>query len=510
MRLALGALGGIFLFMAGDGALWAWVGACFVMLSVAGADAAVGAAAGAIAGAISYFRLLEFRDTDGIFWILLVFQAGGGALFGALASEISRKLPPAAFALVAALLPAGLEHLGTFMASGNLLSTALTQYTHPTVVKMARLGGMAGVTWIIFVFGGAAAMAVRYVREGEVLAKSTVGAAGVVVIALMYGAASSAQGDRSLVAVAYSPESLFKERDRLAAQTEYDEEAWKGYMDRLLEEISDVSDRPVTLRALDRRAESAKPDVMVWPEAAVIVNDDLEKEFLDRLAAVVRNTGCVQIAAYYDLEEMTSNAVIAGGPNVEAGYSRLCYVPTVDDVFMPEQIAVPGLQPPRAYDTPHGRMGALLSFDANFVSNFKEVARDGGVFAGVCALNDRLTPQVSLELLVYNAALSGVGVMRCARQGALVAISPDGEILAGEESSEKANTQLQAEVPEGTAATFFLAVGNAFAWLALAGGLAAGLYASSLEERPLPGLRQTEEEGTGPISFRTREGMRRL
>ena len=135
LRIALAALGGIFLLLAQSGAFWAWVGAAFVMLSLAGARALVASAAGAVAAAIAYFRLLDTTDPGGIFWILFLFQTAGGALFGVLASEISRKLPLAAFPFLAALLPAGMEHFGSFLATGNHLSTALTQYAHPSIVK---------------------------------------------------------------------------------------------------------------------------------------------------------------------------------------------------------------------------------------------------------------------------------------------------------------------------------------------------------------------------------------
>lgn len=511
LRIAMAALGGMFLLLAQSGALWAWVGAAFVMLSLAGASSLVGAAAGGVAAAIAYFRLAEMTDTGGVFWAVWFFQIAGGALFGFLASEISRKLPPAAFPFLAALIPAGMEQLGSFMAAGNLLSTALTQYTHPVIVRMARPGGMSGVTFVIFVFGGGVAMAVRYIRETELLTKSTLPAAGFVLMALIYGSLSSAAGDDSLVALAYVPESILKEKDEMAARAEYDTQAWREYMDLLAQEMQRIADRALTLRAIDRSTVAARPEVLVWPEAAIAVAGDLRDEFFKRLVSMARNTGCVQVAGYYDVDAMASMVVVAGAEGeVSPIYARREYVPAVDDVFVADHIAMPGLDAPRAQNTRNGGIGGLLSLDANFFRNFKPVARDGAVLVGVCALNDEKVPQTSIRLLVYNAALSGMGVVRCVRNGALVAISPDGAILATQKSRPAANSQLQANVPKGSASTLFLVFGNAFAWLALLGGLAAGFYAASLPEPPVAALGEGEGEGSGPISFKTRGGLRRL
>lgn len=511
LRIALAALGGIFLLLAQTGALWAWVGAAFVMLSLAGASSLVGAAAGAIAAAIAYFRLVETTDTSAVFWALWLFQMAGGALFGFLASEISRKLPPPVFPFLVALIPAGMEQLGSFMAAGNLLSTALTQYAHPAIVRMARLGGMSGVTYVIFVFGGGAAMALRYIRESEALAKSALPAAGLVIMALIYGFFSSSAERDSLVVLAYVPESLLKEKDELAARAEYDIQAWREYMELLTQEMQRVADRTLTLRAIDRSDAPARPEVLVWPEAAIAVAGDLRDEFFKRLVSMVRSTGCVQVAGYYDVDAMASMVVVVGSEEeVSPIYARREYVPAVDDVFVADHIAAPGLDSPRAQSTRNGRIGGLLSLDANFFHNFKPVAREKAVLVGVCALEDDKVPQTSIRLLVYNAALSGMGVVRCTRNGVLIAISPDGAILATEKSRGKANSQLQANVPKGSASTFFLVFGNAFAWLALFGGLAAGFYAGSLPEPPVAALREGEAEGTGPISFKTRDGMRRL
>ncbi len=510
LRLSAAAIGGIFLLIAQAGAPWAWIGAGFVMLSLVGAAGPLGALAGAIAASIAYFRVIEFTDPSGVFWVLLLFQAGGGALFGALASEISRKLPPVVFAPLAALLPAGLEHLGSFIGHGNFLSTALTQYSWPTVVRIARLGGMSGVTWVIFCFGGAAAIAVRYAKVPEVLVKATLPAVGIVVAALIYGAASSSAGGESLFAVAYAPEILLKETDALAARGVYDSPEWRGQISRLADEMLRISERSLAARAIDRLREPAKPDVVVWPEASIMLDASLREDFLDRIGEIMRQTSCVQVFGYYDVEEMASRAVITAGHQIGPNYARRAYVPERDDIFTAQQIAQPGLEWPWAESTPKGRMGALLSLDANNFSNFRRLADDGAVFVGVPALDDTMTPQASLRLLVYNAALSGLAVVRAPRNGTLAAVSPDGKIIASEETLDQVSVQLPVSVEVGTGRTIFLLVGNAFAWISLLGGLAVGFYASSLQEPPEDQARRSEAEVTGQLTYRTNNGMRGL
>ena len=189
-------------------------------------------------------------------------------------------------------------------------------------------------------------------------------------------------------------------------------------------------------------------------------------------------------------------------------------MPGVDDEFFADRIAVPGNTLPLASETVAGRIGVILSLDGNFFDSFKSIARSGGQLVCVCGLDDETVPQTSVRLLVFNAAMSGLGVVRSVRNGSLMAISPDGEIIAERQTRKDIDVTLKARVPLGNAKTLFLHIGNVLAWLALLGGFAAGLYASSLEQQPEM-LFQREKKPpssgpSGPITYKTGGGMEQV
>jgi predicted amidohydrolase len=330
-------------------------------------------------------------------------------------------------------------------------------------------------------------------------------------LALLYGAVSSSAAPATVLACAFVPSNRMAELDALTNRPAYDEETWTAYLGRLAEDMQRASQKHVTAKAIDRTDEERSVELTVWPEAAVVLNDATREAFFKRLAGIASGTGCVQVAAYYDWDRMESSAVIAAGrEDIGAPYSRRHFVPRVDDVFVPSQIASPGLSAPSPTPTGIGSVGALLSFDANFFQNFRSIAKGGGQIACVCGLDDEKMPEISLRLLVYNAAMSGLAVVRSARNGLMAAISPDGEIIARDRTSRTADTTLLARVPLGEADTPFLSVGNAFGWLALLAGLGCGFYAATLREPATPGARREEPAGSGPISYKTREGIKRL
>jgi apolipoprotein N-acyltransferase len=505
LRLALAAVAGLLLLLAQTGALWAWIGASALMLSVAGAEPEIGAAAGAIAALIAYFRVLGDVNATGAFWLVMLFHAGGGAVAGALASLISRRLPPVAFPFLAALLPAGLEHLGSFGITANLSSTALTQYAHPFIVRMARLGGLAGVTYVIFVFGGAVAIAVRYLRNVSTILTAALPAAGLVLVGFIYGIATNAATESRITATAFNCNSVAETRKELFAKSDYDAAAWSKYVGTVTEAADAQSEKPVVTNAIARSEEAKTPQLTVWPEAVVAVDAKARKSFLSRVAAMAKKTKCVQVAPYYDIEASTSKVTVTDDSgDANEGYSRMNFIHGVDDNLYGIQISPGGTMPPKIYSTAIGKIGALLSIDANYFENFERLGRQGAGIVAVSGYDDAKVPEISMRLLVYNAARAGVAVVRSTGNGFMTVIDPNGDIVEEMETQSSVDSALVMPVRLGIGSTIAFTVGNAFAWLALLGGIIAGLFASTIRESAPPSLPRRGEYG--PLTYRTKEG----
>jgi len=507
LRLGLAATGGIFLLLAQTGAGWAWVGAAAYMVAISGATPGTGAACGAITATIAYFRVLGAWEGSSTFWLVLILEGGGGAIAGALGALISRRLPPYVFAFLAALVPAGLEHLGSFGYAGGLSSTALTQYRQAAVVCMARAGGLAGVTYVIFVFGGAVATWVRYVQAPAIGMISGLPPLGLVVAGLLYGAISGASTERSVNATAFNFNSHDAQYRKLTASKEYDSKRWAGYIDALFERVNRLSQEPVIESAIARGERQKTTELLVWPEAAVALDAEAKKAFFTRVEKMVQVTKCVQAIGYYDVERMESRgALTRQGSDVSDTFARQRYISGVDDVIYGSQIARRGTTTPAAVGTPIGNAAMILAIDANILGNFVAASSSGAGIICVATSGDKDARVESLRILVFNAAQCGVSVVRSATAGRLEALNPDGKILAEEEAMELTDGSVRAMVPLGSGSTLFLYVGNAFAWMALAAGIGAGLYAST---RPDEGaVKGKDERAVGPLSYKTKDGMK--
>jgi len=508
LRLVLAVVAGLFLWAAQGAAICAWLGAAAYMLAVCGSAPPLAAAAGAIAAALGCFRLFSAYSGASVVLLIIVLAGLAGVIAGALSAVISRRLPPQAFAFLAALLPAGLEQLGAFGPLGGLSSTALTQYAHPIIVCMGRLGGLAGVTYVIFLFGGAVAIAIRHARSASLVLASAAPPLAVVLLGLFYGIVSSAASDTRIHAVAFDVADQVAGRDTLTSKVDYDRAAWAPYVKAVTDQAVRLADRPLPATALGGTQEQKNYQLLVWPEAAVVVNADSRAPLLQQIGSLAKNSKCAQAAAFYDSTSMESVAVITGADGKVAAQSvRHLFISGVDDSIMSAQIAVRGTAPPGVADTAIGRVGLLLSLDANSFANFKNIAFGGAALVCVYGCDDVKTPQASIRLLVYNAALSGLAVVRSAQNGRLAAISPDGTIIADYQSIPNVAGDLAAAVPLGTGRTAFLIFGNAFAWLALLVGIAAGLYASSIKEPTEPG---SHAPHAGAMSYKTKEGTKEV
>ena len=348
IRLALAAIGGIFLYAAISNALLAWLGAVFFMLAVCGASSEIGAAAGAITASVAAFRVFGNYDGASIFWFSLLMQAAGGAAAGSLSAIISNRLPASAFAFLAALLPAGLEQLGSFGVGGHLTSTALTQYRQPFIVCMGRLGGMAGVTYVVFLFGAAAAAGVRHIRSSAVAVTASAPALCLVVIGLLYGAISGANSDTTIRATAFNLNGSWAERQRLGGNSTYEEKTWAKYMSDSLEQVSNTVKRKAAATAMDMGAEGASSQLVVWPEGVMVVDEQSRPTFLRQVQIIAKNSGCAIAGGFYDATTTESVGLLTGtGGAVEQEYVRRNFVRGADEVMMSGHIATHGRRSPR-------------------------------------------------------------------------------------------------------------------------------------------------------------------
>lgn len=516
IRIILGAIAGILLLLAQTGALWAWLGAAAFMLAVCGAGGITAAAAGAIAATEACFRTFGAHDCAGVFWFMLALSPVAGAAAGSLCATISRRLPPQAFAFLAALLPAGIEHLGSFCAYGPLGSTAVTQYAHPFIICVGRLGGLAAVTYVMFLFGAAVAIGVRHIRSTSLLLTAALPPIGLVLLALFYGALSGASTGTVISVSAFNFNNAEADRRQLFSAADYDARAWEAYMAKALERIGLVASRPLVTAAIERSADleggSQTPktaQLVVMPEASVAVDADLGAKFSKAVEVIARNNRCSVAASYYDVASNESRAFVTGSDaTASPGYARKRFCPAKDDRMYAANATTRGSASPEAAETAFGKAGVILSLDANIYNNFASIARGGGNIVCVCGWDDAAVPSVSMRLLVCNAALSGLPVVRSARIGTLAVINPDGRIVASETASERKDSLLTASVSLGSGSTLFLHTGNLFAWLSLLAGVAVGLYATTLPPGPDEPGASREPRQTSALSYKTKEGIK--
>jgi len=401
-----------------------------------------------------------------------LFHALPTALFGAAVPRLARLPAAPARVLAMAALWTALEFLRANVLTGapwDLLAHAL--YTQPLWIQTADLGGTFAVSFVLAATGTAVAEALRGPPRAAVAAVAT--AAALLVMVAGYGAlrlrAETDDGPALRVALVQGNVP----------------NAWRG-------DPTHADDAFAAFATTTRAIVHAHPDLIVWPENAVSFLLAPNPRFGAAVAALLGPDGPPlllggpRFASPGTGRAQFFNSAYLLGPTaaVLAGYDKRRLVPFAEYAPVPR---LPGLgwrfDAPGDY-TPGGAatvfptpapFGVLLCFEAIYPDLAGDLARAGARFLVNLSNDAWFGTSAGLEQHfasgVFRAVETRRAMARATNTGVTALVGPSGRIMA--RFPVDVRDAWIVSVPLRSGKTPYTRYGDAFAWLATLGALAA-------------------------------------
>jgi len=219
--------------------------------------------------------------------------------------------------------------------------------------------------------------------------------------------------------------------------------------------------------ALTREAAQQGAQVVVWPEAAIegdpqVQNTEAFKELAAQADAYLALGYVVKVD-----EKLWRNEVTLLSPE---GEFLGVYGKDHPVVFAGETSITRGTYP--VYETPLGRIGTIICYDLDFTDTARKVARRGAQLVLVPSHDWPAIAAKHYTHLVFRAVENRVSMVKADNSGNdSVIVDPYGRILAAAitPGGDKAGQVVLADVPLGTGDSLAARLGDWAGWLALAG-----------------------------------------
>jgi len=479
-RGGLAALSGVLLalsFPRFDLAPLAFVALIPLLVGLDGIPALQGTYLGIIAGAV--FSLMSIP------WVVHTMTAYGGlplpvgilllvalslylALYvGVFAFGVTRLSPEGGLGYLvgAATLWVGLEYLRTFLLTGfpwNLLG--YTQYRSLSIIQIASITGVYGVSFLLVLVNAAVALACLHVRRSARQALMPVLGVGVLLIGTVVfgmGRRVSAEIPRREIRVSVV----------------------QGNIEQGIKWDPEFAGRTIAIYdRLTRRADRGA-DLIVWPETAVPFflreGGPLTQRVLD-LAMEVQTpllVGSPDRVSDASPRYYNSAFLISPAGEIVQKYDKMHlvpfgeYVPLSSLLFFVHKMAtgIGDFSPGEAFtvfEIPGGRFGVLICFETIFPDQVRRYVLAGADFlvniTNDAWFGDSAAPYQHLSMAALRAVENGVYLVRAANTGISALVAPSGQIL--EQSGLFVEAVLSGTMAPRSGGTFYTRRGDLFAW----------------------------------------------
>jgi apolipoprotein N-acyltransferase len=355
--------------------------------------------------------------------------------------------------------------LATFTPMGTALtSLAATQHDNLPLLQLASVTGGYGISFLVAWLASVGNWAWEQRLAWQRIRAVVLTYAAVLALVLTGGAvrmATTGTGDtvrvagvtwsRSVDAVATAALDYPSYDDAVAADPAAARRAFDLVDDDLL--------------ASTEREAAAGARIVVWPEAGAVVLAEDRAELLDRIGTLARRTDIYVLAGLNVLtgkDTPSRNEAVLITPSGRAAwsYEKSHPVPGLDDLD-PGDGVVP------TADTPHGRLAAVICFDADFPALMRQA---GGVDLMLVPSND--WPEYGrthTEKATVRAIENGYTLVRQDSNGLARTVDPLGRTIAEADFFATDQQTMVAFAPTSGVSTVYSAIGDVFAWLCVAG-----------------------------------------
>ncbi len=422
----------------------------------------------------SYVQLAGGWDLDA--WMYPVFSLlRPAAFFAGLFADraLHRRLPRWASTLVYPAVSLVVDYAVGFTPLGTIMTSAATQLGLPAVAQLAAVTGIWGIG---FLAGWTASVANLAWEERASFSR----ARGIVAAwACCFAAVLAFGSARAWLARPGSPTV------RVAGVTiEHVRDYW-NWIDASTPRAT-VEAHAAELAALqdglfERSAAAAAggAKVIVWSEGNAVVTPEGRDAFAARASAFAREHGVYLAAAVLELaygSTLSDNKVVMFAPDGSTAFTyvkTMSWYPTGSDGIL------------RTVDTPYGRIGAAVCFDMDFPYFARTFSRMGADIVLVPSFDSERIRPFHTEVGLFRAVEGGYSMVRQVSSGESMAVDAAGRVLTRQNHFATADRLMFADVPTRGTRTLYGALGDWFAWLALA--LALALFVLAYAPRRITG-----------------------
>jgi len=219
--------------------------------------------------------------------------------------------------------------------------------------------------------------------------------------------------------------------------------------------------------ARSEREARAGAQIIVWPEANLIIFAEDEVAFLERARAMVREYGIYLVIGMATLrtgERYTFrnySILITPDGEIAFDYTKITSVPGFEKKY-----SLPGDKPIPFADTKFGRIASPVCFDMDFDGVIRQVGIGKADLMLVPASDWKEIMPIHQQMAEYRAIENGSALFRITRWGSSGAVDPYGRRLAYMDDFAAQENVMLAQVPINAGVrTLYAQIGNAFGWL---------------------------------------------
>ena len=399
-------------------------------------------------------------------------------LIGALPFFAHRLAAPKLGAALGSLVfPTVAVALSYLLSLGSPFGTwgndAYVQLPFAPLAQFASVAGIWGVSFVVYWFASVAQALVTERSSSAVIAAAVFSA---VFVSLVWLGASRLDGSTvtppTVRAAALSNPRNMPDRffEGCTQRTDY---ACRSAKARARQDV---------LFALSEKAAQQGAKVIVWYEAAAQFDAPDEAEFTARAGTFARKHGVYLIAGAARIplapDQLIANTAMGFTPEGVRAFEYLKTVPVPGEPIIPGDGVIPTL------DTPFGRLGVLICFDADFPALSRQAAARGVDILAIPANDWRAITPLHAEMTRMRAIEGGFSIIRATSNGVSLITDQRGTVLAQNDSFTDPGAITVADVPtrrlhtvQGTIDDLFAAACMLLATLLLFTGAAVALRA---------------------------------
>ena len=351
---------------------------------------------------------------------------------------------------------------------GTWGSVAYTQHGNRSLVQLASVTGLWGISFLMAWFGSTTNWAWEHQFNRLAIQNGVIAYAMIWGIVMLGGGARLAfakSKETVRVATIGWPENILKKDaiTRLFASeplTAVGREDLQGSFSRLQDYFLEES----------RREALAGAKIIVWPEANLGVFKNDEALFIKRAENLAREQrifvlmGMATVVEGNPTRLENKSILIDPGKGTVFSYLKKNPVPGWE-----AQISVKSDGQIHLHDSEYGRLSTAICFDMDFPHFIQKIGKSGTDILLVPASDWETIKYVHHVMAVFRAVENGTSLVRATRWGLSVAADAFGRSLAIKDSFSAAQDVMVAQVPMRGVSTLYAHIGDWFAWVSALG-----------------------------------------